>query len=118
PLIWARLYQVELIVEAWHPVPQLVVVGASAFSEALLAQVQLLGWPGRGVATREAALTAVGGLVPGDLVVVVDHDHDLATPVLLAALRGPAGYVGGLGSRHTHGQRAGRSTHAHRRGDS
>jgi len=93
-------------------VPQLVVVGASAFSDALVAQVQLLGWPGRVVTTPAAALTAVGGLVPGDLVVVVDHDHDLATPVLLAALRGPAGYVGALGSRHTQTERRARLTAA------
>ena len=108
----ARLDEAELIVEAWHPVPQLVVVGASAFSDALVAQVQLLGWPGRVVTTQDEALAAVDGLAAGDLVVVVDHDHDLATPVLAAALRGRIGYVGGLGSRHTQAERRARLAQA------
>ena len=42
------------------------------------------------------------------MIIVVDHDHDLATPVLTAALAGPAGYVGGLGSRHTQTERRAR----------
>jgi xanthine dehydrogenase accessory factor len=108
----ARLDEAELIVEAWHPVPQLVVVGASAFSDALVAQVQLLGWPGRVVTTQDEALAAVDGLSAGDLVVVVDHDHDLATSVLAAALRGRIGYVGGLGSRHTQAERRARLAQA------
>jgi xanthine dehydrogenase accessory factor len=103
-----RLDETELLVEVWHPVPRLVVVGASAFSDALVAQVQLLGWPGRVVTALDEALTAVAGLSTADLVVVVDHDHDLATPVLAAALRGPASYVGGLGSRHTQAERRAR----------
>jgi xanthine dehydrogenase accessory factor len=104
----ARLDETELLVEAWHPVPRLVVVGASALSDALVAQVGLLGWSGIVVTGRDEALDGVEALQGGDVVVVVDHDHDLATPVLAAALRKPVGYVGGLGSRHTQAQRRSR----------
>jgi xanthine dehydrogenase accessory factor len=92
---------VQIIVETWFPVPQLVIVGGSTLSEALVAQAGLLGWPASIVVTRDEAMAAVGALGPADLLVVVDHDHDLATDVLVAALRGPASYVAALGSRHT-----------------
>jgi xanthine dehydrogenase accessory factor len=95
----------EAVVEAWHPVPRLVVVGASALSNALVAQADLLGWPAAVVTEGAEALAQAEALEAGDLIVVVDHDHDLATPVLAAALRGPASYVGGLGSRHTQAER-------------
>jgi xanthine dehydrogenase accessory factor len=98
----------EAIVEAWHPVPRLVVVGASALSTALVAQAVLLGWPAEVVTDAAEALAQAEALEAGDLVIVVDHDHDLATPVLAAALAGPAGYVGGLGSRHTQAERRAR----------
>ena len=98
----------EIVVEAWHPVPRVVVVGASAMSDAMVAQAGLLGWPAAIVIEAEEALTEAHALGPGDVIIVVDHDHDLATPVLTAALAGPAGYVGGLGSRHTQTERRAR----------
>ncbi len=104
----ARTEEGEAVVEAWHPVPRLVVVGASALSNALVAQADLLGWPAAVVTDAAESLAQAEALEPGDLIVVVDHDHDLATPVLAAALAGPAGYVGGLGSRHTQTERRAR----------
>ncbi|HET9601556.1 MAG TPA: XdhC family protein [Acidimicrobiales bacterium] len=104
----ARLDDVELIVEAWHPVPQLVVVGGSAISEALVAQAGVLGWPASIVTTRDEAVTAVTAMRVSDVVVVVDHDHDLATAVLVAALQGEPFYVGALGARHTQVERMAR----------
>ena len=98
----------EIVVEAWHPVPRVVVVGASAMSDAMVAQARLLGWPAAVVIEAEEARAEAGALGPGDVIIVVDHDHDLATPVLVAALAGPAGYVGGLGSRHTQTERRAR----------
>jgi len=68
----------------------------------------LMGWPASIVTVQGEALDAVGALAEGDVVVVVDHDHDLATPVLVAALRGAPAYVGGLGSRHTQAERRAR----------
>ena len=104
----ARLDDVELVVEAWHPVPRVVVVGASALSDALVTQAALLGWPASIVTSQAEALDAVEASAEGDVVVVVDHDHDLATPVLAAALRGAPAYIGGLGSRHTQAERRAR----------
>lgn len=43
---------VELVVEAWNPVPRLVVVGASELSVALTRQVELLGWTATTCARR------------------------------------------------------------------
>jgi xanthine dehydrogenase accessory factor len=102
----------EIVVEAWHPVPRLVVVGASPLSDALVAQVALLGWPAAIVRDAAEALAEAENLEAGDLLVVVDHDHDLATPVLIAALEGPAGYVGALGARHTQEKRRARLAEA------
>jgi xanthine dehydrogenase accessory factor len=91
----------EVVVEAWHPVPQVVSVGASGLADALEQQVGLLGWPARTVSTLDDALTAVDALTATDVIVVIDHDHAVATPVLAAALRQGVGYVGALGSRKT-----------------
>ena len=101
----AWLDGVELIVEAWHPVPQLLVVGPSALSDALVAQAGLLGWPASIARTRDEALTALSRLTADDVLVLVDHDHDAATPVLAGALAHGLGYVGALGSRHTQAER-------------
>jgi xanthine dehydrogenase accessory factor len=38
-------------------------------------------------------------------VIVLEHEHRIATPVLLSALRGGVGYVGALGSRKMHSAR-------------
>ena len=91
----------EVVVEAWHPVPRVLSVGASALADALARQAELLGWSARTVTTLDEALAAVDELSVADVVVVIDHDHEVATPVLAAALRGGVGYVGALGSRTT-----------------
>jgi xanthine dehydrogenase accessory factor len=96
-----RLAESEIVVETWHPVPHVLSVGASALADALARQAELLGWSATTVTTLDDALAAVGALRATDVVVVIDHDHDVATPVLAAALRGDVGYVGALGSRHT-----------------
>jgi xanthine dehydrogenase accessory factor len=96
-----KLADAEVVVEAWHPVPQVVSVGASGLADALEQQAALLGWPSRTVSTLDDALAAVDGLTATDVIVVIDHDHAVATPVLVAALRGGVGYVGALGSRKT-----------------
>jgi xanthine dehydrogenase accessory factor len=91
----------EMVVEAWHPVPRVVSVGVSALADALERQAELLGWPAQTVSTLDEALAATATLTASDVIVVIDHDHSVATPVLAAALRDGVGYVGALGSRHT-----------------
>jgi xanthine dehydrogenase accessory factor len=97
--------RVELVIEAWNPVPRLLVVGASALSEALTHQVGLLGWSATTVVRVDDALAAVEKLTQADIVIVLEHDPFVATPVLEAALRRHIGYVGALGSRRTQEQR-------------
>jgi xanthine dehydrogenase accessory factor len=96
-----QLADAEVVVEAWHPVPQVVSVGTSGLADALERQAGLLGWPARTVSTLDDALAAVDALTATDVVVVIDHDHAVATPVLVAALERGVGYVGALGSRKT-----------------
>ncbi|MEO5899754.1 MAG: XdhC family protein [Ilumatobacteraceae bacterium] len=98
----------ELVIEAWNPVPRLLIVGASDLAVALTRQVELLGWTASTRVQADAALAAVAELSPADVLVVIDHDPFIATPVLAAALRRGIGYVGALGSRRT---QASRRTH-------
>ena len=48
----------------------------------------------------------IAGLAGLDKLVVISHDDDLAGPALAAALDGPVGYIGALGSRRTQQSRA------------
>jgi xanthine dehydrogenase accessory factor len=93
------------VVEVLAPVPRLVVLGAGELGEALCAQARLLGWEASSHEGPDEALTAVlGGLRASDALVVLTHDHDEATPVLLRALPSRC-FVGALGSRHTQAER-------------
>ena len=94
-----------LLVEAWNPIPRLVIVGASDLAVALTRQVELLGWTAATTVTADDAVAAIGELTSADVVVVIEHDPFIATPALAAALRGGVGYVGALGSRRTQASR-------------
>lgn len=90
---------------ALWPVPSLVVVGDGLIAEALAGAAQLLGWTCTTTPQLQAALEAVADLRRSDALVVLSHDRAVDGPVLAAALAGGAGYVGGLGSRHTQAAR-------------
>lgn len=96
---------VELVIESWRPVPTLVISGMSELSVALTRQVQLLGWTSSITSGVAEGLAAVEALGPADVVIVIDHDPLVATPVLAAALRRDIAYVGALGSRRTQASR-------------
>jgi xanthine dehydrogenase accessory factor len=95
------LGDVEVVIEGWNPVPQLVIVGAATLAEALTHQAELLGWQATTTVGAARSLEAVEQLTRADMAVVLDHDPNVATPVLTAALRRGVGYVGALGSRRT-----------------
>ncbi|OIV36477.1 hypothetical protein BIV57_16050 [Mangrovactinospora gilvigrisea] len=115
----------EVFFHAVAPPPRLLVFGAIDFAGALVRAGKLMGrrvtvcdarsvfatrarfpeadevvvdWPHRYLAVQRDldARTAV---------CVLTHDAKFDVPVLLAALRGPAGYVGAMGSRRTCEQR-------------
>jgi xanthine dehydrogenase accessory factor len=82
------------------PSPCVVIVGtAEPIGDALARQVALLGWLPVTTSGLEASVAAIAALGTDDAVVVLEHQHAVATPVLAAALRSSAGYVGAIGSR-------------------
>jgi xanthine dehydrogenase accessory factor len=95
----------EVVTILW-PVPKLVVVGAGAIAEALVANAALLGWHTETTAELATATGLVDGLAGLDKLVVLSHDDELAGPVLRSALAGSVGYIGALGSRRTQQARA------------
>ncbi len=90
---------------ALWPVPTLVVVGDGLIAAALRDTGALLGWVTRITPEVGDAVAAIDELHRSDAVVVLSHDRDVDGPALAAALRGRAGYVGGLGSRRTQAAR-------------
>lgn len=88
------------------PVPTLLVVGGGAIADSLVTMAELLGWRPQVVSGADVAAEAVAGLAAVDKLVVLSHDDDLAGAVLEAALAGPVGYIGALGSRRTQQSRA------------
>jgi xanthine dehydrogenase accessory factor len=96
----------DAVITVLWPIPQLVIVGAGAIADALRAAADLLGWHTQ-VATQASAATGViAGLSALDKLVVISHDDELAGRALAAALSGPVGYIGALGSRRTQQSRA------------
>ncbi len=96
----------DTVVTVLWPVPKLVVIGAGAIADALIASAGLLGWNASTMVDADAAATVLAGLAPLDNVVVISHDAEIAGRALTAALSGGAGYVGALGSRRTQQARA------------
>jgi xanthine dehydrogenase accessory factor len=88
------------------PVPKLLIIGAGAIAEALVAAAGLLGWHTETMTDTDSAATVLAGLTRLDNVVVISHDNELAGRALIAALSGATGYIGALGSRHTQQSRA------------
>jgi xanthine dehydrogenase accessory factor len=88
------------------PVPTLVVVGAGAIAEALVAAADLLGWQTQVITDVTTVTGVVATLARLDKVVVAAHDDELAGPALAAALSGEVGYIGSVGSRRIQSARA------------
>ena len=78
--------------------PSVLVVGSGEMGEAIRAQAQLLGWVTITTTDVDDSLRALEREGP-DAVVVLEHNHSIATPVLAAALADGVPYVGALGSR-------------------
>src|SRR5262245_66464879 len=75
--------------------PHMLIVGsAPPVGDALARQAELMGWSTTTAADVDTCLAVLGELGPGDSVIVLEHQHRVATPVLAAALRSNTGYVG------------------------
>jgi xanthine dehydrogenase accessory factor len=79
--------------------PRLLLVGTEPFARELIQQAALLDWSARSATGLDESLAALADLGPGDAVIVLEHQHKIANPVLVAALQSDVGYVGALGSR-------------------
>jgi xanthine dehydrogenase accessory factor len=107
------------------PPPRLVLVGAVELSAALSRLARAMGWRSYVVDPRsrylvaerfpdadgliplwpDAAFERIGGIDASTAVAVLTHDPVLDDPALVVALRSPAMFVGGMGSRRNQGRR-------------
>jgi xanthine dehydrogenase accessory factor len=94
----------ELLVDIWVPVPSVLVAGAGAIGDALLAQAGLLGWAARAETDLDAVHSAVAAFTDADVLVLLDHAPAFDV-VLVDALRRGRGFIGALGSRRTQAAR-------------
>lgn len=94
----------DLLVDLWVPVPSVLVAGAGAIGEALVAQAALLGWDARTETALDAVVAAVEAFGAADVLVLLDHDPAFDA-ALRAGLAHGRGFLGALGSRRTQAAR-------------
>lgn len=113
-----------VFVESFPEPPRLLVFGATDYARALVAAGRLLGYRTTICDARAVFATRTRFPEADDIVVdqpyrylesqsidersvlcVLTHDPKFDVPLLKVALRGPAGYIGALGSRRTHEER-------------
>ncbi len=122
----ARDDAVTVFVEAFAPLPRMVIFGAVDFTAALARVAKVLGY--RVIVCDARAVFATPERFPmadevvndwpdryleglqnrlgsRDAVCVLTHDHKFDVPALAAALRTEVGYLGAMGSRRTHAER-------------
>ena len=111
----------RVFVESFPIPPRLIIFGATDFARALVAAGKLLGYRTALCDAREGFATRARFPEVDELIVeqpfrylastttdartaicVLAHDSKFDVPLLEVALRGPAGYIGALGSRRTH----------------
>ncbi|OLT20356.1 hypothetical protein BJF78_09485 [Pseudonocardia sp. CNS-139] len=97
----------ELLLDLWVPVPSVLVAGAGAIGEALVAQAALLGWAARTETELEPVRAAVAAFTDADVLVLLDHAPRFDA-VLVEGVRHGRGFLGALGSRRTQNARRGR----------
>jgi len=125
----ARQRQVSVFIESFAPPPRMIIFGAVDFTAALARVAKVLGYrvtvcdarPVFATAARfpmadevvvdwpNRHLTEVGpALGPRDAVCVLTHDPKFDVPAIVSALATRVGYLGAMGSRRTHHERAAR----------
>ncbi|MDT9594021.1 XdhC/CoxI family protein [Nocardioides zeae] len=115
---------VTVLVEVFAPTPRMLVFGAIDFARAMVRVGKVLGYrvtvcdarplfatPERFPEADEVVVDwphrYLGGTEVDErtVICVLTHDPKFDVPLLEVALRGPAGYVGAMGSRRTHDDR-------------
>ena len=114
----ARQRDVAVFIESFALPPRMVIFGAVDFTAALARTAKTLGYrvtvcDARPVFATQAKevpannRTTIGPeLGPRDAVCVLTHDPKFDVPAIVAALGTAAGYLGAMGSRRTHADRA------------
>ena len=116
--------EVEVFIQSFAPPPRMYVFGAIDFSRATVRVGKLLGYHVTVVDARETFATAKRFPEADEVVVawpheflasapvdkrtvlcILTHDPKFDVPVLVAAVRTPAAYIGAMGSRRTHTDR-------------
>jgi xanthine dehydrogenase accessory factor len=122
-----RMEEVTVFIQSFAPPPQMYVFGAIDFASAVARIGKHMGYrvtvcDARAVfATRDRFPTADEVVVawPDEflktakvdkrtVICVLTHDPKFDVPVLVEALKTPAGYIGAMGSRRTHNNRSAR----------
>lgn len=130
--------EVEVLIECYRPPPRMIIFGAMDFAASLARLASMLGYRATVCDARATFATAerfpmaaevvvewphryldtVGAMLgPRDAVCILTHDPKFDVPATMAALRSGAGYIGVLGSRRTHAERAERLKQAGARED-
>lgn len=118
---------VSVLVEVFAPTPRMIVFGAIDFARATVRVGKVLGYQVTVCDARPLFATAARFPEADEVVVdwphrylaatttdertvlcVLTHDPKFDVPLLEVALRGPAAYVGAMGSRRTHADRLAR----------
>lgn len=114
----------QVFIQSFAPPPRLILIGAIDFSRALCQVGKLLGYHVT-VCDARSRFATVARFPDADSVeiewphhyidstaidrrtaiVVLTHDPKFDIPALRSAVRTPAGYIGAMGSRRTHGDR-------------
>jgi xanthine dehydrogenase accessory factor len=122
-----RLDELAVFVHSFAPAPRLLVFGAIDFAAAVARVGKFLGYHVTVCDARPVFATAKRFPEADEVIVkwphrfladlevdertaicVLTHDPKFDVPLLEAALRTPAGYIGAMGSRRTHDDRLGR----------
>lgn len=114
----------QVFIQSFTPPPRLIIIGAIDFSQALCQVGKLLGYHVT-ICDARSRFATVARFPDADRVeiewphhyirstaidsrtaiVVLTHDPKFDIPALREAVRTPAGYIGAMGSRRTHGDR-------------
>jgi len=116
--------EVRLFIQAFAPKPNMYIFGAIDFSRAMARIGKYLGYvvsviDARPIFATKARIPDADNVIvswpdeflagaPVDertALIILTHDVKFDIPLLLVALRTPAGYVGAMGSRRTHANR-------------
>jgi xanthine dehydrogenase accessory factor len=111
--VWERARFVgKDFVTTYRPSTRLIVAGQGVDTHALVRIAKACGYEAFPLHSKKARQFNAGKIDPFTAIILLHHDLDDEEPVLDAALRSSAFYIGALGSTRTHSRRVSRLTKA------